>query len=309
MNIRDWRFCTIMLGFLLLCFSPTLFCQTGETGKIEIKVSPSKTVLPGNFLTQTVRLFNGEDRRVDLEPALNLPEGWKILALPEGIGLAAGEAKTLFLTFGVSDYAVAGDYDIEFAVSEVTAKTIIRQSIKVSVAPCYGVTIALEKPDVLLEIGKKQTIAVNLTNLGNTATRFTLASETDKFQIYGLPCEVALQPGEVKQILFQIEAMENTYYSEEQLHLKVTSPTLSRSAICYQKVTTVHLPESHKPSEYLWNVPANASLRYKGGSSDDGYLGGSFSAGGDFFGEYWFDLDLTASDFGDGFDFYRFDFG
>ncbi len=191
-----------MIAVLLL----VLFGLSGWSVEVSI-LSTSKEGSPGSFVTHVFGITNDSLNPETYSLEFTAPAGWGILGAPTSIALQPGEEGTLFVTATIPPGAVAGEYDLELAVSS--------QSDPLDRATASGIVIVtpMNEIELLAPIGAGIapgdfiTYEFVLVNRGNVQDSFALAATSSRGLTVTLSHTVAdLAPQERLTFTVQLEA-------------------------------------------------------------------------------------------------------
>ncbi len=156
-----------------------LFGLSGWSVEVSI-LSISKEGSPGSFVTHVFGITNDSSNPETYSLEFTAPAGWGILGAPTSIALQPGEEGTLFVTATIPPGAVAGEYNLELAVSS--------QSDPLDRATTSGIVIITPMSEIELLAPTGASIAPGdfityefvLVNNGNVQDSLALAARSSR---------------------------------------------------------------------------------------------------------------------------------
>jgi hypothetical protein len=218
-------------AFLILVYAALLAAADSARAQSDsLQVRPADRELitqqPRQIVTLAFTVRNGTNRRIEAEPLLVLPPGWRIVTPELPFGLAAGETVVRLVSFMIPETARAGEYPVSYAIQDrLLPATRDAYAVRVNVLPEQKLQVlALESPGFVIA-GENYRAAFLVRNTGN-------ALLVAKFSIRGIygsepqprAGEVTLEAGESKTLEFDVATSAVRRRADEHLTLIVEVP-------------------------------------------------------------------------------------
>lgn len=216
---------------LALCSFALFF--TGHAARAQadsLQVRPADRELitqqPRQVVTLAFTVRNGTNRRIEAEPLLVLPPGWRVVTPELPFGLAAGATAVRLVSFLIPETARAGEYPVSYAVQDrALPATRDAYAIRVNVLPEQKLQVLALESSSFVIAGENHRAAFLVRNTGNAplVARFSLRS------LHGSEPrprtgDVTLEAGESKTLEFDVATATVRRRAEEHLTLIVEVP-------------------------------------------------------------------------------------
>ena len=291
--------------FFLLVFSSQVLTQVN----LEV-ISPSRKLLPGEFVTQVFSLLNLEVTPHQYNLEVELPEGWSLLGEPPSLYLGPGEKQVIFLTTLIPPITLAGTYVLNMTVYATDNPSIINSvESSVEILPVRRVKV-MAPPGERVGRGKEITYSFLITNKGNSPNEFQFSFlSSPSWKVEPSAGLLNLEPGETKKVKVILRVPEKPGRERHLLKLRTISTSLPQVTAQGNVLTTIFPPRPDQVDQALYQrIPAQLNLYFSGLTEKDFTSRASFSSAGDMGEKHRFRLQSAVSDLAEPeLDSFRFD--
>lgn len=197
------------LLLVLVFWSFLAFAQNLEVLRLS---SPAK-VRPGDFAAHVWQVANRASSALTVRAALEFPEGWEALGLPDSLSLGPGEEDYLFLTLYVPRTAKSGAYRVRLFLRWDSEETVSEATVEVETVAALDL---FPPPSQSAQPGESLTFTLRAVNRGNSLDHITIEVRTGAgWKTRVSPPQLPLSPGEAGEAHVIVDIPEDAGVGRE----------------------------------------------------------------------------------------------
>lgn len=277
-SIVGWILGLLIVGICVV--HPVVAANPGYSVSVTA-VTPSKVVLPGDFVTLVFSVHNNGSVQDTYDFSLNKPERWSLVGKPPLMTLDSGEKQSVFVNLQVPSTSEAGSYTVELIASSDEVSN--RASSAITIQRVLGVKVSMPSAE-RVRPGETVTYHASVTNPGNTSVQYRVEVTSS----HGWVQEVTVQrllllPGGTKTVGITLAVPEGVQAERDALRVTATSvanPEIGDTGLLF---TTLLPPAPQAVGGKMYELmPARLDLNFSHHWIEGGYFSGmSISFGGE----------------------------
>lgn len=250
-----------------MCFSATLWANNIDIQLVQQSTLSSE---PGKVHNFSIVVINNGTNSTQLQPKLDVPEGWKVITDKSTIRLKAGEKRIKLFSFIIPARALAGDYKISYRLTNIQQpekEYSNHFSFKVSATNKISV-VALSAPTTVMA-GAKLRGEFSVKNSSNQAQKIQLSSDNGK--VIG-ESTITLAPFANQKVIVETttfaETRKESHFNID-LNAAIKGVAFNRTGYLHSKI----LPSIDYEQDDTRKLPGYASLNLLHRQFSDGRRG------------------------------------
>ncbi len=214
----------------------------------------------GTSITTTIRVANLSTSALTVLPHITAPAEWSTLLGGVPFTLGPHEGDTWLVSLRLPARTPAGDYTVLLRANDSAGRTLMRDSLVVTVPPRHAVALLVTERPIYAISGATYRGAVLVRNLGNVAATFRLTSRSSLGGRTTAPDSIALAAGESRVVRVAVVttlASQESFDDAVQLRATDVADSAATAAASMQ-VTIVQRADASVP---LLRVASTLRLR------------------------------------------------
>lgn len=235
---------------------------------LDIVGGDSLSVDPGSTVTVVYRIAAQSDSTIQFTPDFDIPDGWSIVFGTQDIEVVGSDPVTRFVTYKVSENALAGVYEPVFELQSEKKHSVGRITSKVNVHSLHDLSIEAGPAPSFLAAGKSFDVLLTVANDGNATVEIELSADDRRYTHIELDAErITLDPGSSRDVMARVSTDADAERSQRIVMRFDASMVEDEEVATYASVAFDIVPVFARMKPKAANTPLSLSVETVGDES------------------------------------------